>query len=384
MESVVATLAKLVSYPTVSARECASMAAYLAERLEGLGMRVESLESAPGKVNLIATAGPQGEEGLILSGHMDVVPVTDQAWSSDPFTLREGADGRLYGRGSTDMKGFLADTLHGLARLDLRQLKKELTLIFTHDEEVGCVGSRLLADRFAAEGRTLPKLALIGEPTDFRIFRMHNGHAAFRMLAQGVDGHSSKPDLGANAIQIMARALVALEELGHEWQRERRFEAELERPYVVINPGIIQGGSAVNVIPARCEVTVGFRPLPDQDAEELFGRIRDRVLARVAPYLQQMPAGAGISLTLDRVSPPMLTAPDSALEEALRPMAVDPKPAGCPFCTDGGNFQRLGIRSIVFGPGSIDQAHRPDEYIERAQLERGVTVVESLARRWCL
>ena len=231
METVVDTLSRLISFETVSSKECASLAAHLAERFEGLGMRIETFESEQaGKVNLVATAGPQGANredstnGLILSGHMDVVPVTDQAWDSDPFTLRRGDDHRLYGRGSTDMKGFLADVVHALHRIDLKHLKRELMLIFTHDEEVGCIGSAKLAQKFLQDGRPVPTAAVIGEPTNFKMLRMHNGHAAFRIITTGVDGHSSKPDLGANAIHIAARALVEVEALSRELQRERRID----------------------------------------------------------------------------------------------------------------------------------------------------------------
>ena len=383
METVIDTLARLVSFETVSSKECASLAAFLAERFEAMGMRIETFTDQPGKVNLVATAGPQGTDGLILSGHMDVVPVTDQAWDSDPFTLRRGDDKRLYGRGATDMKGFLADIVHALPRLDMRHLKKELMLIFTHDEEVGCVGSAKLAQRFLQEGRPVPTSAVIGEPTDFKMLRMHNGHAAFRIITTGVDGHSSKPDLGANAIQIAARALVVLEDLGRELQLERRFEDELERPYVVINPGVIHGGSAVNIIPARCEVIVGFRPLPDQDAEVIFAKIKERLLSQITPYAKSLQQGAGIEVLLDRVSPAMLTPKNTPLENVLRDLADDPKTAGCPFCTDAGNFQKIGVRSLIFGPGSIDQAHRPNEFIEESQLTRGVDIVEKLVRSWC-
>lgn len=383
MEPVVSLLSRMIAFPTVSSRENASFAAFLAERLETLGLRVELLETTTGKVNLVATAGPPDTDGLILSGHMDVVPVTDQSWTSDPFVLREGADGRLYGRGATDMKGFLADVLAALARIDVSRLKKSLWLLFTHDEEVGCLGSAALVERFQKEGRKTPSAALIGEPTDFRIFRMHNGHAAFRIVAHGVDGHSSKPDLGANAILIAARALASLEKLAQELKTERRFEKDLERPYVVINPGMISGGSAVNIIPARCEVTVGFRPLPDQDANALFSRIQQRILEEALPYARSLSSEANVEVLLERVSPPMLTPEGTPLERALTAFARDPRPSGCPFCTDGGNFQRLGVKSLIFGPGSIDQAHRPDEYIERAQLERGVDVVERLIMQVC-
>ena len=178
--AVESLLADLVAHNTISDRSVAPVVALLAERCEHLGMRVEKLASPePGKWNLVCSAGPVGTDGIALSGHMDVVPVAGQPWTSDPFALTR-RDDNLHGRGACDMKAFLAATVIALEMLPLKRLKKELLLLFTHDEEVGCLGSRHLATHFLAEGRDVPSLCLIGEPTDFQIFRMHPGHVAAR------------------------------------------------------------------------------------------------------------------------------------------------------------------------------------------------------------
>jgi acetylornithine deacetylase len=366
------TLARLVAYPTVSDQPVTGIAAYLADRADALGMRVERLESPqPGKCNVVCSVGPRGTDGLVLSGHMDVVPVEGQPWSSDPFTLTRRGE-RLHGRGACDMKAFLAATLEGLATLDLRRLERELVLVWTHDEEVGCLGSRALVEQLA--GRPLPGLALIGEPTGFEILRMHPGHAAARITCGGRAAHSSKPDLGSNAIRLAARVLDALERLAEDWRRDVRFAEMLERPFVVMNVARIQGGSAINIVPDRCVIEVGFRPLPGMSPEALFETLAERARA-VAPD--------AVTAELLRVTPSMLTPEGTRLEALLRPHARSEALGAASFATDGGNLERLGMRTLVFGPGSIDVAHQADEYVPVDELHRAVDVVAEVVARAC-
>ncbi len=366
------TLARLVAYPTVSDQPVTGIAAYLADRADALGMRVERLGSAhPGKCNVVCSVGPQGTDGLVLSGHMDVVPVEGQPWSSDPFALTRRGE-RLHGRGACDMKAFLAATLEGLARLDLRRLQRELVLVWTYDEEVGCLGSRALVEQLA--GRPLPSLALIGEPTSFEILRMHPGHAAARITCAGRAAHSSKPDLGSNAIRLAARVLDALERLAEDWRRDVRFAEVLERPFVVMNVARIHGGSAINIVPDRCVIDVGFRPLPGMSPEALFEALSERACG-VDP--------ASVTAELLRVTPAMLTPEGTRLEELLRPHARSQALGAASFATDGGNLERLGMRTLVFGPGSIDVAHQADEYVPVDELHRAVDVVAEVVARAC-
>ncbi len=365
-------LGRLVAWPTVSDRPVTGIAADLANRLEAVGMRVERLDATePGKCNLVASAGPPGTDGIVLSGHMDVVPVEGQPWTSDPFTLTRRGD-RLVGRGSCDMKAFLAAVVVALARTPPKDLRRELVLVFTHDEEVGCLGSRALADRFTAEGRTLPSLALIGEPTSFHMLRMHPGHVAARVTCGGLAAHSSKPDLGRNAIRLAAKVVDALDDLAERWRQDVRFPELLERPFVVMNVATIHGGSAVNIVPDRCVLDVGFRPLPGMAPEALFEALR----AAVEPL-------GDVRAELVRVTPAMLTPAGTPLEALLRPWAASPDTAAASFATDGGNFERLGMRTIVFGPGSIDVAHKADEYVPIGELHRAVDVVEEVVARRC-
>lgn len=365
-------LARLVAWPTISSRPVDGLIGELADMLDHAGMRVERLATdADGKSCLVCTAGPAGTDGVILSGHLDVVPVEGQPWTSDPFTLTR-RDDRLVGRGSCDMKGFVAATVAALARRPPRDLARELMLIFTYDEEIGCLGSRRLADSFADEGRPTPTLALVGEPTSFQILRMHPGHAAARITCLGRAAHSSKPDLGANAIRLASRVLDQLDAIAESWRADRQFEGLLERPFVVMNVATIHGGSAINIVPDRCVIELGFRPLPGMDPAALFEQIRERV----------EPLGE-VTAELVRVTPALLTPEGTALEAVLRPFASDPRLGAAAFATDGGNFERMGVRTLVFGPGSIDVAHKADEFVPIGELHRAVDVVEEVVARRC-
>lgn len=377
MTAVLDTLSRLVAFPTVSDQPLTEMAAWLAERAETSGFRVERFETSPGKHNVVASAGPAGEDGLVLSGHMDVVPTEGQPWSSDPFRLTE-RDGHVYARGACDMKGFIASAVEAAARVDLSRLRRELVLVWTHDEEVGCKGSAALATQL--EGRPLPSLAVIGEPTDFRVCRMHPGHLTLEVRCSGVPAHSSRPELGASAIRVASRALDALWALESELRAERAFEGVLESPWPVMNVGTIEGGAAVNIVPDRCVIRLGVRPLPGQDIDALIARFA-YAIARVDDEARAW--GGGARLSPLHLAPPLLTEEDTPLERLLRPHACAGAAGAVPFATDGGNLARLGVRSLIFGPGSIDVAHRPDEHVAIADLVRTTDILEDLIQRRC-
>jgi acetylornithine deacetylase len=359
-------LARLVAFPSVSNRPLADLAAYLAHRFEDLGFRIERFDdpAQSGKCSLIATAGPSRGDGsgLVLSGHMDVVPTEGQPWSSDPFVLTERG-GNLYGRGSADMKGFFACTLQALERVRTAELKRELVLAWTHDEEVGCLGSAQLAQHLVS--RTLPRACLIGEPTDFRILRMHPGHVGVSIAITGKAAHSSRPHLGVNAIEAAADVIGAIREIARELG-----------PDVPVNVARIEGGGAINIVPDRCVIHLGYRPPPGMPADEVFRRID----ARLADFSSNAPVEA----KLLRVTPSMLTREGTPLEHLLAEMADEPGTGMAPFATDGGNLAKLGLEPLVFGPGSIEVAHKADEHVGIAALERGVDMVERVIRSTCL
>lgn len=373
------TLARLVAWDTVSHRPLTTMAGWLADRAEAAGMTVERFESAPGKVNLVASAGPPEAGGLGLSGHMDVVPVEGQAWSTDPFRLTIVGD-RLLGRGTCDMKGFIAASVEAVAALNLRKLRKQLVLVWTHDEEVGCQGSAKLVADMTRAGRTLPSAMVVGEPTSFRIAHLHPGHATLQIRCTGRPAHSSRPSLGLSAIKLSGEVLAIIGELERSLEMVRNYEGVLQTPYTVLNVGRIHGGEAINIVPERCTIDVGIRPLPGV----LFADIRADLLQRLQPLMDRTRLQGGDIAMLDVQCSEGLHTPSSCAHvDLLRDHAASEDLIGVPFATDAGNFAALGCQSLVFGPGSIDVAHRPDEFLERKDLARTVDIVQDLIRRRC-
>lgn len=370
-------LDRLVRFPTVSNRPLVELAAHLAQRAEDAGFRVERCVSDehPGKATVVATVGPTQSDGsgLVVSGHMDVVPTEGQPWTCDPFQVTERG-GRWLGRGTADMKGFLAVVTTALRRIPRSQWRRELTLVWTHDEEVGCLGSAVFAEQWA--GRPLPTACWIGEPTGMRILRMHPGHVAAEFVVRGRAAHSSRPDLGRNAITAAAHAVRAIEGEAERFERERITHLpELDRPWVPVNVAEIRGGVAVNVVPDECTIRLGYRPLPGQDPAEPFRRLE----AAVGPEV----AGCPVHGRMLRVTRAMLTEAGTPLESLLRPHARDPRLGAATFATDGANLALLGLKPLVFGPGAIEVAHQADEYVDAAELIAAVDVAEQVLRAAC-
>ena len=369
MAELVDELDELIRFPTISRDPVEGIAAHLAERLESAGFATTMAwtDRAAGKCNVIARRGPEEPGGLCLSGHMDVVPTEGQPWTSDPFRLTERG-GRLHARGTADMKGFIAGAMHALVRLRDKPLSAPIMVVWTHDEEVGCQGSSALVNGGDLTG-PVPQACLIGEPTGFRILRQHAGHVTMRVSVTGRAAHTSKPHLGVNAIEAAAAVIRAVTSVRNELARQGR--------PVPITVARIAGGRAVNVVPDSCDLQIGFRPLPGTSSDEVFDLLSARIRHVEVPH-------EGIVCEMGTAAPSMLTEEGTALQRALTAYASDPSTGCAPFATDGGNLARLGMHPLVFGPGSIDVAHRADEYITVDDLMRGERVVHGLVRDWCV
>lgn len=374
--AVISDLSTLVSFDTISNRPVTALGAFLSTRLEDLGFCVERFDSPTlaDKCNIVASIGPSQTDGLILSGHMDVVPTEGQPWSSDPFRLTE-RDGKLYGRGSADMKGFFAATLQALARIRPDEYRKELVLIWTHDEEVGCLGSAQLATALRDEGRILPTQCLIGEPTDFQILRMHFGHVAMRVVVGGKAAHSSRPDLGRNAIEGASKVIGEVQTFALELQGRAIATVGIPRPWVPLNIATINGGTAINIIPDHCTIDIGYRPLPGMASEAVFNELSLRLRAACGDQL--------LSTEILRATPSLLTPPDTPLGRILSAHCNHSDCESASFATDGGNLAALGTQPLIFGPGSIEVAHQADEFVPRADLVRAVDILEAIVRERC-
>lgn len=372
VETLLADLGHLVSLHPVSDRPVLPLAGWLAERLEGVGFSAALHHAGPGKASVVARRGPPGTPGLVLSGHMDVVPALANAWSTAPDVLVRDGD-RLRGRGTADMLGFLAAVLSAIPNVEVAP-DRQLVLLWTHDEEVGCLGSALLSREL--DGSGLPEACWVGEPTELRVLRMHPGHVVVRVELAGRAAHSSRTDLGANAVLGLGRALGALERLADDWHARRANLPEVERPWVTLNPGLVRGGRAVNIVPEQARLDLDLRPLPGMDVEPLVAELRSSLAA------VPMPKGVRLQVVEAQRTASLHTPAGTPLEEALRPWATD-GPVSATYATDGGNLASLGLRPLVFGPGSITAAHRPDEWIALPDLLHTADAVRDVAGRLC-
>jgi acetylornithine deacetylase len=373
-------LARLVGFDSVSRNSNLPIADFICDYLDGRGFRMARNPSADGtRTNIIVSAGPTGDDptrpGLVLSGHMDVVPADEPEWESDPFTLTE-REGSLYGRGTCDMKGFLAVAMNRMVETDPRSLKHPLALVFTYDEEVGTMGARRFSETWP-EASPLPRRTIIGEPTSMRVARMHKGHIKLRFTFPGRSAHSGYPHLGVNAIEPAGRAIVALAELRAALEQERpklghHFDPV---PFVTLNVAQVSGGTAVNIIPDRCVLDVGFRLLPGMERDPMVARIRKTVESAV---------GSGdVVFELVNESPPMLLDDRSDIYHASCAAAQQEGEHTIAFTTDGGWFGRVGMECVIFGPGAIEVAHRPNEFIPLAELDACDVALQRLIQRFC-
>ena len=360
-------LDRLVALPTVSQDSNLALIELVRDTLARSGVAVRlTFNDERTKANLFATIG-DGPGGIVLSGHTDVVPVAGQAWTSDPFTMVE-RDGRLYGRGTADMKGFIATALALVPELVARRLPEPVHLAFSYDEEVGCLGvHHLIADLKTAG--IAPRLALIGEPTSMRVVNAHKGICANQTLITGVPAHSSQPQRGVNAIAAAGSMIAFIEQEARAAEQRARSIGDFEPPYTTYNIGVVHGGTAMNIIAERAELQWEFRNVPWDDSAELLARAERFVADDLRPRLQARDARAD-AVTACRVEVPgLMPDPESpAVRLALR-LTGQNRAGTVAFSTEAGLFQRAGIAAVICGPGSIDDAHRADEFVERRQLE---------------
>ncbi|WP_148864425.1 acetylornithine deacetylase [Marinobacter fonticola] len=372
-------LERLIAQPSISSaspewdHSNEAVVNILAGWLEPMGFTVEIMPvpGMPGKFNLIATLG-SGPGGLVLSGHTDTVPFDDQRWQSDPFKLTE-RDDRWYGLGTCDMKGFFALAIEA-ARAHLDQtFQQPLIILATADEESSMNGARALAEA----GRPKGRYAVIGEPTGLKPVRMHKGIMMERLVFEGQSGHSSDPALGRNAMEGMHTAIGELLSLRDHWQSKYRND-NFQVQVPTMNLGCIHGGDNPNRICANCELHFDLRPLPGMDMETL----RQAILDKVRPVAQSRELGLRFEPLFDGV-PPFETSADSELVKVCERLTGHPAQAVA-FATEAPWLQKLGMETLVMGPGHIDQAHQPDEYLDLSQVKPGVDILSRLIQHFCI
>lgn len=362
-----AHLEALVGCDSTCATSNLAVLDHVAEVLDGAGVPHQRFPTADGtRANLVARIGPDVPGGVVLTGHTDCVPVTGQPWSVDPFAVTE-ADGRLYGRGVTDMKGFLAAVLAMVPAAAAADLVRPLLLVLTYDEELGTVGAPdAVAALLATQPR--PEAVIVGEPTDLEVVTAHKGVRSFTTTVTGRDGHSSKPHLAANAVTAVARIATFIDDLAAA-QAAEVVDDRFDPPHTTFNVATLAGGQAINIVPRRAQVQWEYRPIPADDSEALHDRVRAFAEAEVLPRLRAHLDVGDIEWRSEAVARALTAEQDGVAEALARSLTgYDGPSRTVPFATDGGHFQAAGLSTVVCGPGSIDQAHQPDEWIEVAQL----------------
>jgi acetylornithine deacetylase len=381
LPETVEILRDLVAFPTVSADSNLDLIAYVTTRLESRGARLRVTRDVAGdKANVFATLGPEGDGGIVLSGHTDVVPVEGQAWSSDPFALSERG-GRLYGRGSCDMKGFIAAALAFAPLYAAQTLTRPLHFAFTHDEEVGCLGAQAMLPDLAAAG-IRPAICIVGEPTDMRIIEGHKGCCEYTTTITGLEGHASRPELGVNAIDYAVRYVGRLMEIGAALRDRTPPSSAFAPPWSTVQVGKINGGVARNTIAGKCTVEWELRPVNAEDFRYAKTAIGDYVARELLPAMRAAAPSAGIvTEVIGEVTGLEPMHPNEA-EALVRALTGDRTLAQfVSFGTEAGLFQQYGISTVICGPGSIEQAHKPDEFIELDQLSACLDMIGALLPR---
>jgi acetylornithine deacetylase len=366
----IATLERLVSFDTTSRGSNLALIDYVEAELARIGVTGRRVANADGsKANLYATIGPAVEGGIVLSGHTDVVPVDGQPWTSDPWVLTRKGE-RLYGRGTCDMKGFLALALAAAPEFAKAGINRPVHLAFSYDEEVGCLGA---PDLIAAIVKELPRPAavIVGEPTDMVAVCGHKGIASWRVTVNGREAHSSVAHLGVSANMAAIRLLTSLARLAEQLTAQADPASPFWPPGATLTVGTIHGGTAVNILARECEFIFDLRTPPGMDPEAIIAPFITEAAALDAELKAKAPE-AGVRVERRSNTPAFAPEPDGAAEALARRLAGDNGPARVvAYAAEAGQFQGAGFSTVICGPGSIDQAHQPDEFVEISQMERG-------------
>jgi len=373
-------LRELIALPTISSNPNRELIDRCAGLLRDAGAEVVLLEADSGqKANLYATIGPRDRPGVLLSGHTDVVPVDGQDWSVPPFEMTEH-EGKLYGRGTADMKGFVASALVAALAASRRHLQTPLHLAFSYDEEIGCVGVRSLVEMLA-KAPFRPRMCIVGEPTSMDVATGHKGKAALHARFRGREAHSALAPTGLNAIHLACDFVASLRELQSEIEREGPRDDDYDVPYSTVHVGRIEGGIALNIVPNTASVQFEIRHLAADDPAAIIERIKTRAAAIVASHTTQFPE-ADIAIEITNTYPGLDTPLGAEVVSFVKALTRGNATKKVAFGTEGGLFDtELGIPTVVCGPGSMEQGHKPDEFVSERQLAQCDTMLATLIDR---
>jgi acetylornithine deacetylase len=372
-------LARLIAFDTTSRNSNLELIAWVEDFLAARGIASKRVLDADGaKANLYALIGPEVEGGVVLSGHTDVVPVDGQPWTSDPWVLTE-RDGKLYGRGTADMKSFLALALAHVDAARAATLKAPIILAFSYDEEVGCLGApSLIADMQGLVPR--PSAVIVGEPTSMKVVSGHKSVRGFRVEVIGREAHSSLPDDGVSAVMEAMKLMNLVVEMAHEARAQADVQSLFSPPGPTMTIGKVDGGTAMNIIARRCEFMWDLRCPPGVDPDPIEARFRAAAEALDAEIKARAPEG-GVTMFRRSNNPPLTPDRSSAAETLARALTGDNDTRAASYAAEAGLFQRAGWPCVLCGPGSITQAHQPDEWIELSQIEEGARFMTRLVEK---
>ena len=378
-------LADLIGFDTTSRNSNLELIHYVEDYLSQHGVQSTLVHDDSGhKANLYATIGPAELGGVMLSGHTDVVPVDGQCWASNPFVL-ERIDDKVFGRGSADMKGFIACVLERVPEMVTASLSTPIHIALSYDEEVGCIGVRRLLD-LMEKMPVVPSMAIIGEPTNMEIVVAHKGKRGIRVNVRGASAHSAYPTEGVNAIEVAAQLIARISEVQQDIEKNGPFDPGYRVPHTTLHVGIVRGGTALNIVPNECSFDFEIRHLPEHEIDPLIDTVQRYARDNLEPTMRLKNPDCGIDFTELFGYPALFTAPDAPVVAFVRSLLeCDRAVEQISFGSEAGLFsRRIGIPAVVCGPGSILQAHRPDEYVSIEQLETCRTMlrrlVESLSR----
>ena len=372
----------LVGFPTVSRESNLELIHFVRDHLAGLGATVRlTYNDERSKANLFATLGPPAAPGIVLSGHTDVVPVDGQAWDSDPFQVVE-KDGRLYGRGTADMKSFVAVVLALAPEFARRGLKTPVHFAFSYDEEVGCIGvGRLISDLKLAGIK--PKSCIVGEPTLMRPVIAHKGKKGFRCVVRGYSCHSAYAPSGVNAVEAAAEAVAYLKNMARRHRDHGPYDRGFDVAHTTVHTGVMHGGTALNIVPHACSFDFEFRHLPGDDPDALLAEFKTYIETRLAPEMRAVHADTGFTIVPLSALPALDNGPEVEVVGLAQELSGNDDIGKVSFGTEGSQFQRAGIPTVVCGPGSIEQAHKPNEYVELDQIRKCEQFIRRLMDRVC-
>jgi acetylornithine deacetylase len=382
LEHTIEILRQLVGFETISGRPTHDIVGFIETYLNSHGVECSlSFDEAGERANVFATIGPEVDDGVVFCGHTDVVPVDGQVWTSSPFELTR-KDGKLFGRGSVDMKGFLACVMASVPVWQTQQLKRPVHVAFSYDEETGGHGMPVLLKDLA--GKTYrPSVVIVGEPTDMKLITGHKGGFEMRTEVHGLETHSSMPSAGVNAISYAVRLIDWIDRKGRQFAAKPDPDSPFNPPYLTLNVGIIHGGAAANATAGQCAFDWEFRPLPGQDGHAVLDELRAFADKELLPEMRQTHRQAAIDIIV-RADVPPLDNRNAALAAAfVRELTGQNSEDVVSFGTDAGYFSDKGFSTVVFGPGSITRAHKPDEFILESELADCLAFLSKAGERLC-